>query len=657
MALQRTLPLFAIPLAVLAFEGVAHADYGVGGAACGFVNLADAIAAAGVGGTVYVESGVNVVNASAAIVDDVTLVAGDASCSPDASATATLQFNGFMDRILDISNGAFVTLERLTLTDGHVADTGGLVRLQGFSTLWAVDSVFERGEADVNGGCISAIQSEVWLLGSEMKLCTAREDGGNAWLDLAYMYVGPDSTIRDGTAISGDGGNVAVDGSTLSMHGDMFGGFAGANGGGIAGRDPNSIESVITVWGEVHGNLADFGGGVYIEGIDSVLTVRGTITDNDAEAGGGILAELSGLARVDENGSVSANRADRGGGIRVMGPGSVDLVSGATIADNVAYKVGGGINAVNADITADEGVLFDENVAESQDNLTQGGGAIRLSNSTFTGVGVAFELNGAAEGRGGAILAVDGSEVDLTNASIGWSNAGEGGGIFAHDSSIVLRADTDLCDPSALGANRFCSEVFFNAAFVQNGSTGRGGGISLHGSSVLDAKQTMIGYNISDVDGKQLAIDSGQAVATIVNGALVSDPSFIIFGAGSGVDVLAGTLDLRSSTIAGHDTGLQFAAGTTGVMHRNIVAENTLGAVLGGSVTGNCNLSQTLAESPTGTNNEEGDPGFVPGARSAYEITSASTLAWNQCSSGPATDIDGNARPVGAWDRGMYEVQ
>ena len=522
-------------------------------------------------------------------------------------------------------------------------------------------SRFERGDAGANGGCIAAIQSDVFLFDTELFLCTASGDGGNIWLDLSYLYVDGASTISDGTS-SGDGGNIAADGSVVAMHGEVFNGFAGNYGGGVAAGDPNGIESTISIFGDVYSNNASFGGGVYIEGIDSVLTVRGTITDNGAEAGGGILAELAAVARIEDDGLVSGNTADRGAGIRVMGPATVELAANAVIANNIAAKAGGGISAVNADIIADSGgagnrILFEHNEALSEDNLSQGGGAMRLNNSSFTGTGVSLTDNGAASGHGGGILAISGSEVELTNSSVEYNTAGEGAGIYAKDSAITLLADTQLCDPHTLDLDRYCSQIFFNIAYETNGSNGRGGGISLLGTSTLDAEQTMIGYNLATVDGKQIAIDSAQAVATLRNAAVVTYPEYLAFGGGSAVDVLAGTLDLRSSTVAGHDVGLRFAAGSLGVMHRNIVADNNVGAVLNGNVTGNCNLSQDPTESPIGNNNEAGLPGFVPGARSTYEISISSTLAYDQCSAGPVVDIDGGSRPMGLWDRGMYEAR
>ncbi len=665
MSISSKIIVLTAPLVFLAFEGVANADYGTDGTTCGFANLEDAVNDAGPGGIVFVESGLNTMAAEADITFDVTLQGSDASCSALASGDSTLQFNGIDGRLLRISNGAFVQLERITLSDGDTLNDGGLVKIDGVSTLWAHDSAFESGTAAGDGGCISAVQSDVFLIDSEVSGCLSYGDGGAAWLNQGSIFVSTGSVVRDGTSVSGLGGNIAAEGATVTVWGDLHGGFAGDSGGGIAATRSSGISADVYVYGDVFDNLAtNSGGGAYVEGVESTLTVlaQGSMYDNEASVGGGLLGELGVVVRVEGDGSVSGNTADNGGGIALTNS-ELELADNATISDNVASLNGGGITAVFSTITGDSGgsgsrIRIDDNRAEATGGNSQGGGGIRLKASSMTATGVTLFGNDASTGRGGGVLAIQGSDMELTNGSIELSAAGEGGGIYAKDSELVLLGDTATCDPNTLQVDRYCSQVFFNIASTVASGAGRGGGISLVGTSTLDAQRSMIGYNIALADAEQIAVDGAQVTATLRNAAVVSHPEYIAaFGGGAAIDVRAGTLDLRSSTVAGHDVGLNFAAGSVGVMHRNIVADNVTGAALGAPVTGNCNVSQTAAESPTGVGNDDGVVSFVLTARSTYEISSASTLAHDQCAAGPSLDIDGRPRPVGAWDRGMYEVQ
>ncbi len=660
--MYRTLviPLVALTATLVVLERPARADYGTDGVSCAFTNLQDAVDDAGPGGTVHVQAGANVVSGETQIDDSVTLRGSDANCNEFAIGYATLMALG-SERILDVTDAAYVNLTRLTLTGGYTTDSGGLVRLQGGSTLQANDSTFESGTAVGNGGCVAAYQSDVFLLGSDMTLCTASGNGGNLYLNLSDVLVDGGSTVRNGSSSSGDGGNIFAEGSEVSMFGQLHGGFAATNGGGIAAIDVG-IASVVNISGDadVFDNHASWGGGIYVAGLGSSLVVEddAIVADNTADAGGGILVESWAVARIQGDASVSDNAADRGAGIRDGLSAVVELADDAVLARNVADKAGGGISAVDSTVTAEGSVVLEANEALSEDDTNQGGGGIRLNDSTLVASGLTLSQNDAGAGRGGGILALSGSSVELTNGDVNANNAGEGGGLYAHDSSITLLGDRQTCTPILQGLDRYCSQVYFNVAYSSDGSTGRGGGVSLRAGASLDAEQTMIGYNISSVDGKQIAMSGAASQATLRNAAVVTDPAFIAFGSGAAVDVIAGTLDLRSSTVADHDIGLQFAPGSQGVMHRNIVANNNVGAILGGTVTGNCNLSQTAAESPSGVNNDVGSPGFFVGARSSYQIDSTSALAYDQCAAGPVVDIDGNPRPAGAqWDRGMFEAQ
>ena len=122
--------------------------------------------------------------------------------------------------------------------------------------------------------------------------------------------------------------------------GTVKGGYNTGYGGGLL---IDSGGAVNLLGGEISGNKAANGGGVYSTG--TVIMSGGSINDNTAERGGGV--ETAGGTMDMQGGSISSNYAGSGGGVFLSGASSFSI-SGGSICDNSTYVnelgTGGGVS-------------------------------------------------------------------------------------------------------------------------------------------------------------------------------------------------------------------------------------------------------------------------------------------------------------------------
>ena len=127
------------------------------------------------------------------------------------------------------------------------------------------------------------------------------------------------------------------------------GNSAGDQGGGIA-----AVNSSVSIEDSLIGaNLADLGGGIYIDTAMPVILRRTLITGNQAaQRGGGMHLVASGSTALIENSTISENLSlgDGGGGLYARGQVELSL---STIANNHLF-------AINLPASASGGVQFDD---------------------------------------------------------------------------------------------------------------------------------------------------------------------------------------------------------------------------------------------------------------------------------------------------------
>ncbi len=165
-------------------------------------------------------------------------------------------------------------------------------------------------------------------------------------------------TINDGVSISGnsacngsgvynDKGTVNVDGGTIS-----------SNASAEITDDFNAVDTL---------NMSQGGGGIFNLGLGGSAIVNingGKITNNKARTGAGIVS-MGGEININDDATVSNNTAQVvGGGMYIIAFADI-TIDGAEIASNTAGWEGGGIYNENGSVTLNQGGSITKNTAGS----------------------------------------------------------------------------------------------------------------------------------------------------------------------------------------------------------------------------------------------------------------------------------------------------
>lgn len=694
--MSRIVPI-VLALAALSPSAAWAANYGTNGVSCTHATLANAIAAAGAGGTVFVKSGTrNPVWQT--ITSNLTIRGADANCANTGSATMDV---GGAQRHFTITNGATLTLEDLTLTNGS-ATNGGSIEINNGS-LVLQDTVIQSSSATQDGGCIWGFNASVDMLGSSrVEFCDAGSDGGAVYVDYSDVFVGSTSYVQASIA-QADGGGIYATDSEVEVGGHVQSSSAARGGGLFVNFELNGWDHLdITGTGVVTGNTADDGAGVYAQGAGMFVSLYdgaaielndtlgvgdgggvyltgganlhmeddGRIVDNAAVNGGGVYQSGSATDMVG-NSRITGNDADLdGGGAYVGGPGAFfDMSDDAYVRYNTAGDDGGGLYVYDGDVdlndtieigsntSADDGgglwlgggasltftgnntgarVKILDNSADSATVVSRLGGGVYLQDegTSVTGTLGRLEGNGAG-GSGGGVYLGSGTTWDTDNTRlIGNAADSAGGNVYVYDAAFTLDVDDTTCTPSGLLFEHYCSEITSGSA------VGGGGGIFASTDAVVRVNHTMINENRSGFDGDAVYLSAATADVRLRNDLVIDDGT----ATNAAVSAPSGTFTSASSTYSGLDVPVSYGAGATGSFNGNIVWGNASDMVPG-AATGNCNITQTLAGAPSGTGNLQSDPLFTTSAHTDYWLGAASP-AIDTCLTGFTEDILFTARPV-----------
>lgn len=323
--------------------------------------------------------------------------------------------------------------------------------------------------------------------------------------------------------------------------------------------------STSRVDGAVLGSVVDLTGG-------SIVRLSNLVIRLGSSFGGGL--DLLGASHATlSNTDVISNAGVSGGGGIYIGIGSqVTLTGGSTVSNNSSSAGGGAMvyGRLNALDTA----------SDITGNTSSGdGGGVYLSGGTLylNGADVHDNLAGGAAGRGGAIYAISGAVVTLTNSSfIGESLpccnvAYDGGGIYADNSRIY-----------SLGGN---------STILQNHAARNGGGLYLTNGSLFSATAgTNVGYYVSASNGNTATLGAGIYVQTSTvefAGRIINN---IAATSGGGMYATASVVTLTGATVGGTGTnqankigpaglngaGLYLINGTRADISNTVVSSNTL---------------------------------------------------------------------------------
>jgi parallel beta helix pectate lyase-like protein len=244
--------------------------------------------------------------------------------STGGPGSATLEAQG-ASRVMQVAQGASVTLSGLTIGHGNPRGDGGGIRNLGSLALDGVlvrdnqvsgfrgGGVYTTGSLTMKGGAVSGNQA------------LASPGGGLG------------------------GGVYVFDGGSLTAAGTSFtGNTAGAVGGGIRDRGAADLDGVT-----VSGNSAAAGGGIAVRGPGSLQLKKST---------------------VSRNASAGASRTGGGGGLLAEAGTNLTMIDGLLAGNSVGSGVGGGMLVLDgtAALTND---TFSDNSAPVGGAIAQGGAA------------------------------------------------------------------------------------------------------------------------------------------------------------------------------------------------------------------------------------------------------------------------------------------
>ena len=243
------------------------------------------------------------------------------------------------------------------------------------------------------------------------------------------------------------GGGVYVYSAVFNMEGGNIAGNFAQDGGGVY-LGGSSSEFNMT-GGSVRYNEAFRGGGI-ANGINTgggygtIDISGGTVSDNTAMEGGGIALgstseyaqKVGGKLILRGASEISRNKAtDQGGGVWLAGEAEFEIDGGSVSYNEAPY--GGGVYAASRS-TGKSGKVNFVSGDISYNTATVSGGGVGLKGGILAMTGGSI-VNNEAVKEGGGVYSEYGQEITVTGGDIGNNEAGEnGGGICAHMGGLTL---------------------------------------------------------------------------------------------------------------------------------------------------------------------------------------------------------------------------
>lgn len=243
------------------------------------------------------------------------VIEGDNFSISRSSAGGTPEF-----RIFQIDVGADVTINDLTITNGHITGDGG--------------GVFNEGTLTIN---------DSFITGNSVTPAGSSADGG-IFNDGTLTIT--NSTISNNSA--GDGGGIGnygaltITNSTFSGNQAVSTDTSAAYGGAIYNNDSLTIQNSTFSGNNTIGNngSGSIGGAIYTSGDATIVnsTFFGNYTSDSVSSisGNGGAIVISGSTATIKNSTIAGNSASSGGGIHTSLTGLLNLEN-SILANNIGY--------------------------------------------------------------------------------------------------------------------------------------------------------------------------------------------------------------------------------------------------------------------------------------------------------------------------------
>lgn len=602
------------------------------------------------------------------------------TCTPER-----VVLDGFRQgRVITIDGDIEPTVDCFTITGGNANGLGGDPPSGSRGELaenHAGGGIYSRDAAPIiinnvitdNYGCMD---------------CTAYGRGGGV-----YVLNAPGTAIISRNVIAGNaadfnstwgtGGGIMLRDSDAQVSyntiTDNRAGFSAGEGGGIAikGGMPTIAHN------EISGNVAGqavrgMGGGIYVWSsttaiIEHNLILKNLAINDDGDpvfqsVGGGIYYGGSPtVVAVIRGNTINGNVASpyspsgAGGGIYLAGLVAPSTVSGNHLESNIAgYNCdgeGGGVYVGGGEVTVEGNELVDNSATWAGDMgmggglYIEGGSVLVQDNAITSNHGGGFPgFPSEAVGYGGGMM-ISGSLTIVQDNLIEDNDAtkgeapGIGGGIYGLYGSVriarnMIAENQGTPVSIGFGGGAYLQEMdtWLDANAILDNvaagtSTGRGGGVRLVSCAPFTLTNNIIAGNQASQYGSGVAIAAG-STGTLAHNTIADN----LLGDGVGVYVdVTGIVELLSNIIAGHGTGILNGGGTD-VGAKYTLFENN-------STDYSAGVISTYPVAPPAALLADYHIGSGSNA-----IDNAPVLSWL------TWDVDGMTRPMGSrWDVGADE--
>jgi hypothetical protein len=463
---------------------------------------------------------------------------------------------------IDLEEGS-LALNGSTVTNNAAEGGGGIFVAPGTQATLSHSTV--TGNEAVYGGGIDD-EGEVLASNSSVTNNLAEEDGGGVVIgeDVAGAgFNGSALTVSGNYAPSFGGGidnpfggTLQLSNSTVSNNGTYLS-TATENGGGIATEGVATLNnSTVT-----HNTAALDGAGIINAGELSVT--GGKITHNGPPVGDHLLSG-GGLLDVYQatltNVSVLDNQADSGAGAFAFTeePPATLVVKGGLVSDNgsMSTQVGGGLFAVGATLNVTGTSMTGDSGGDGGAIGAVEGSIVTLTNDTIGSWG---DPNYAVEG--GGVDLYEGAAALITGSTITYSNAGDsGGGIDAYEGAAVTVQNSLVADNQAdYGGGIDIDETLgtiTGSTIASNQALDYGGGIENVEDSLSMTNDTVannrVGQVINDGYGAGLDVDDNASV-NLINVTVADNTAYGSGSAGGGIDVAGGGFVQTKGTLLAYN--------------------------------------------------------------------------------------------------------
>jgi hypothetical protein len=458
---------------------------------------------------------------------------------------------------------------------------------------------------------------------------TTLADSGAGSLRQAIAEVDPGGTIN--FSVSG----TIVLASELVIDKDLT-----INGGGeitISGNNTTRVFNVMTSTLATHVNVT----------FDSLTIISGTVQTTDCGTfalicGGGIMIQNSGVAVTVTHSTLSGNSAPNYGGGGIFNYKGRLTVTHSTLSGNSA-TIGGGIYNNDGTLTVTNSTLSG-NSANKGGGIFTSRGTVMVNNSTLSS-------NSAATDSGGGIFNNEGT-LTVTHSTLSGNSAISGGGIYNNVGPLTINHST----------------------LSGNLATNNGGGIFNNSGTLMVNHSTLSGNSaINNGGGIQNASPVGTCAdlpRTIIHNSTLSGNSAT--NNGGGMYNFRGVAEVSHSTITGNTAAIGGGGGigsfnndaTCTRVGGTIIAGNStshdvmavfttqrfvsLGHNLIGTAGANVDFTQEFTATGDMTNTLPllGSLADNGGSTLTHALLPDSpAIDGGNCTSGPATDQRGVARP------------